>query len=191
MALLNFGNSNVPSTLAERLEQLHLPTQTSNQAQPRAGLGAPVNFILRNLSENPFIHRIDTERDSVSIQTHTTILTNTSSESQEFLNTTSATSQEVAQKIIKFASDMFALEVGLGNADEFMLDNLPPDVKYNEYIESIVPKLEQSLVKRLAVDIGIDLFACPEITSESKTQPSGDLVSRLLAAYANNKGGSK
>lgn len=163
MPILNFGGDKTPLTFDERMSQLTNAKNKQYQAPHSAGLGAPQTFILRNRSSNAFIHRIETEHSEEVIKTHTTILTNASSESQAFLNSANNQALEVSKRIVQFATDMFALEVGTGLADDFMLGNLPAEIDYTGYVQTVVPKLEQALVKRLAVDIGIDLFECPEI----------------------------
>lgn len=129
--------------------------------------------------------RVDHQPDRARIVT-TTLSTDGSAESQSFLDSTSTMSESVRDALIEWASDYFALQLGIQDAIEFSSQTIPADIGVEKSIVGVKQKLESAMSHRLVSTLAKNVLNCDEdIMSifDKNPAPTGipqDIFNRFL-----------
>lgn len=130
-----------------------------------------------------------------------TLLTTTGSEeSQNFLSGTDKMSTHVKTELINWATDYFALQLGVQDALEFSAQTIPSDIGVEKAFIGVKNKVETAMLQRLVSSLSIDVLKCdPQVmeifNGSSRDAPGSptDIINRFLkmAKDASDKNGGK
>ena len=122
----------------------------------------PPNFIT---GTSPFIKYIKPKVEYVPERAQiitTTLSTTESEEAQKFLEGTDTMSSGVRDALIEWASDYFALQLGIQDAIEFSSQSIPSDIGVEKSILGVKQKLESAMSHRLVSTLARDVLKCDE-----------------------------
>ncbi len=112
---------------------------------------------------SPMIHILKTKVVGVSSAptvVTTRLSTSGSAESQNFLNDTDDMASKVKDSLVSWASDYFALQLGIQDALEFSAQTIPSDIGVEKSLASAKSKIETAMLQRLVSSISVDVLKC-------------------------------
>lgn len=118
---------------------------------------------------SPMIHILKTKVVGVSnapTVVTTRLSTSGSAESQNFLNDTDDMASKVKDSFVAWASDYFALQLGMQDALEFSAQTIPSDIGVEKSLANAKSKIETAMLQRLVSSVSVDVLKCDPMIME-------------------------